>query len=163
MKELITDTPDSLPSFRQWVRRAAEEISPRIEANSLGEFDLELHALIAGVIRRAKAHAYRLGLYDLADRLPERKYKTCLDGLLRLRECAEWRQVPPAASDGQAMTVRQAAVALGISERLARDLIANGELPHHRVGSGRGRVRIRARDLEAYQNRRQAGFSHLFR
>jgi len=51
------------------------------------------------------------------------------------------------------MTVKQAAEALGICERLARDLIATGKLGHHRVGHGRGRIRISPRDIEQYQSR----------
>jgi len=163
MQELLEETPDSLATFRQWVRRAADHIEPLIDRDTRGAFDHELHGLIAELIRRAKLHAFRLGLFGLANQLPEREEKTCIDALLRLRECAEWHEPAPAPVNGQPLTVLQAADALGISERTARDLIASGELTHHRVGNGRGRVRILPSDLEAYRGRTEAGFSHLFR
>ena len=60
------------------------------------------------------------------------------------------------------MNIKQAAAWLGISERVARDLIARGELGHCRVGNGRGQIRVLPRDLEAYQNRNDVGgFKHL--
>lgn len=61
------------------------------------------------------------------------------------------------------LTLIEAAGVLGISERVARDLIATGELTHHRVGNGRGQIRVLPRDIEAYQGRTETGFSHLFK
>lgn len=162
MNELLAEIPESVTAFRTWARRAVAAIEPMISADVMADFDSETHADLARLVRQAKGHAYRRGLYGLANRLPESRFKTVLDALLRLRECAEWREALP-TNEGQVLTVLQAADALGISERTARDLIASGELGHHRVGSGRGRIRIRPRDVEAYQSRTEAGFSHLFR
>jgi excisionase family DNA binding protein len=61
------------------------------------------------------------------------------------------------------LTVQEAATALGISERTLRGLIATGDLGHHRVGNGRGQIRISPSDLEDYQGRTKTTFNHLFR
>lgn len=158
MQQLLVETPTDLTSFREWIRRSIDELTPAIDSDPSSE----LLANVARLIRRAKRHAYTLGLYELANLLPERETKTPLDGLLRLRECSQWRGALPA--DGRALTVRQAATALGISERLARDLIERGQLGHHRVGNGRGRIRIRPSDLSEYQSRAErpvTGLRHL--
>jgi len=67
-----------------------------------------------------------------------------------------------ATPERSVLTVKEAAGALGISERLARDLIATGKLGHHRVGSGRGRIRVTPRDVQEYQSRgERPAFRHL--
>jgi excisionase family DNA binding protein len=163
MQVLLTETPDCLTSFRRWAHRAIAELTARVEGDTRGPLNTEQHAETAELIRHAKLVAFQLGLLGLCDRLPARDYKTAIDAILRLREVVEWHEPAPSPRNGQPFTVRQAADFLGISERVTRDLIASGELSSHRVGNGRGRIRIMPRDLEAYRGRTEAGFSHLFR
>lgn len=80
--------------------------------------------------------------------------------LLTLAEAIEGK--PTKAT---ALTVKQAGDVLGISERVVRDLVATNQLGHHRVGNGRGQVRILPRDIEEYQSRdeRRPVLRHLGR
>jgi excisionase family DNA binding protein len=48
-------------------------------------------------------------------------------------------------------TVKQAAKALGVSERTVRDLVSTGKLKSHKVGAGRGVVRILVEDVEEFR------------
>lgn len=48
------------------------------------------------------------------------------------------------------LTVREAARRLKVSEGCIYSLIASRQLPHIRVGCGRGRIRIREDDLNGY-------------
>ena len=139
MDQLISETPDTLTAFRRWVERAADELRPLVDC------DTDQHnAQIARLIRRAKRHAFTLGLYELADKLPERSEKTPLDGLLRLRECVrrECDQNP----DAQLLTIREVAAMLAIDERSVRRRVADGTLPEP-VRIGRS-VRWRRLDIE---------------
>jgi hypothetical protein len=107
MQELLIETPHTIAAFRRWVERAADELRPLVDC------DTDQHnAEVARLIRRAKRHAFNVGLYDLADRLPERWEKTPLDGLLRLRECL-LRQ-PDDQPDAQLLTIRQVAASRGL-------------------------------------------------
>jgi excisionase family DNA binding protein len=47
------------------------------------------------------------------------------------------------------MTVREAAARLEVSESLIYRLCATGQLPHRRIGTRRGTIRIDAEDLTA--------------
>jgi excisionase family DNA binding protein len=53
------------------------------------------------------------------------------------------------------LTVVQAAALAGVGKRTIYKLCEDGRLPHHRVGTGRGTIRIKRRDLDRYleQNR----------
>lgn len=51
------------------------------------------------------------------------------------------------------MTVADAARALEVSERMVYLLCREGRLAHHRIGTGRGVIRIAAADLDAYRAR----------
>lgn len=42
------------------------------------------------------------------------------------------------------------AARLGVSQPTAYHLLNTGQIPHHRVGGGRGRVRVTARDFKTY-------------
>jgi len=121
------------------VERAADELRPLVDCET------EQHnGDVARLIRRAKRHAFNVGLYDLADRLPERWEKTPLDGLLRLRECL--RREPDARPDAQLLSIREVAAMLAIDERSVRRRVADGTLPEP-VRIGRS-VRWRKLDIE---------------
>jgi len=48
------------------------------------------------------------------------------------------------------LTVNEAATRLNVSARTVRNLINSGTLPHHRIGVGRGVIRISEAALEKY-------------
>lgn len=144
MDLLIAEQPDTLTNFRRWAERAAAELQTLIDADESGELETELNAQVARLIRRAKRHAFNVGLYDVADKLPERPFKTPLDGLLRLRECLgrESDNRPTA----QFLTIREVAAMLAINERSVRRRVTEGTLPEP-VRIGRS-VRWRRLDIE---------------
>lgn len=47
----------------------------------------------------------------------------------------------------QMMTIKQAAERLNVSEKTVRNLIKSGRLGHHRIGAGRGVIRISEQSL----------------
>src|SRR5262245_52613111 len=91
MTELFTETPDSLTSYRFWCKRAIAAIEPLIETDTLGPCDPALHGIVAKVVRRAKHHAYKWGLFRLAARLPERESMTPIDACLCMQRCVRYR------------------------------------------------------------------------
>ena len=48
------------------------------------------------------------------------------------------------------LTVKEVAKLLRVSGRIVYQLVGEGRLGHHRVGNGRGSVRIRPKDVEDY-------------
>jgi excisionase family DNA binding protein len=50
------------------------------------------------------------------------------------------------------LTVRDTAVILRVSESLVYSLIARGKIACHRIGNGRGAIRLRRDDLERFIN-----------
>jgi excisionase family DNA binding protein len=51
------------------------------------------------------------------------------------------------------LTVQDVALILKVSNSLVYDLIASGKIACHRIGNGRGAIRVRRDDLEQYINR----------
>jgi len=75
-------------------------------------------------------------------------------------------EAPP---DAGPFTVRQAAAAMNVDDRTVYSLCSNGELAHHRIGVGRGTIRISQVDLQRYLSRQRVEFrvaeaaeDHLF-
>ena len=52
----------------------------------------------------------------------------------------------------ESLTVKQAADRLGVSARTVYDLVECGRLKCQRIGKGRGTIRIRPADLDAYSS-----------
>ena len=61
------------------------------------------------------------------------------------------QSLPPCPSQKNAYTIAEAAEYLSLGERTVRRLVDDGQLRHHRAGSGRGTIRIRPDDLAAFQ------------
>jgi excisionase family DNA binding protein len=55
------------------------------------------------------------------------------------------------------LTVKQVAEQLSVSEGTVRNLCACGELPHRRIGVGRGCIRVSEEDLKEYLERKRVG------
>ncbi len=60
------------------------------------------------------------------------------------------------ADPGQFLKVRHVAQELGITRQTIYRLIAEGQLPFSRIGSGTGTIRIRRGDLDAFLLRARA-------
>ena len=74
----------------------------------------------------------------------------CLKALRPRRRAATSPDVP-----SDCLTVVQAATLAGVGKRTIYKLCEDGRLPHHRVGTGRGTIRVKRDDLDRYleQNR----------
>lgn len=48
------------------------------------------------------------------------------------------------------MTIKEAAERLSVSEKTIRNLLKSGRLGHHRIGAGRGVIRISEEALDRY-------------
>lgn len=57
------------------------------------------------------------------------------------------------------LTIKEMAVALRVSATTAYQLVEQGKVPCHRVGVGRGAIRIKEEDLVAYLERCRSGES----
>lgn len=55
------------------------------------------------------------------------------------------------------LTLADASTVLGISECTLRLMVRDGDIPHYRVGQGRGLIRFSSADLEAYLAGRRVG------
>lgn len=103
----------------------------------------------AVIVIDAKAHAYNLGLYELASLLPESEKLTALDCCLWLRKCLD-AFTSPTESTRNVYSVVQAARQLGVSPRMVYRLCEAGELEYKRIGR---RITITAKRLSEYQDR----------
>ena len=55
------------------------------------------------------------------------------------------------------LTVPHVAARLAVSPSLVYQLIESGKLGHHRIGNGRGTIRVSETDLEAYLSASHSG------
>lgn len=55
------------------------------------------------------------------------------------------------------LTVSQVAARMAVSPSLVYQLIDSGKLGHHRIGNGRGTIRVSESDLEAYLSASHSG------
>lgn len=59
------------------------------------------------------------------------------------------------------LTVPQVAARMAVSPSLVYQLIESGKLGHHRIGNGRGTIRVSQNDLEAYLSASHSGVEPL--
>ena len=152
MDELLSRTPGNLTEFKQWCQDSIAALEDLLD----GEPTAELKAQAAAIVIRAKTHAYSITAYDLADVLPARDEKNLVDALLRLRECLEWIESGGPEEEpapGVPLTVRQVARRLNVDDRTIYSLCSSGALAHHRIGNGRGTIRIMPEDLNRFLER----------
>ena len=168
MQELLQHQPGTTADFKIWCQNGISWLEGLLD----GDFTPETRSFAAALVVRAKVHAYRITAYDLADVLPARDEKNPVDALLRLRECLEWLESGGPAKEpppGVPLTVRQAARRMNVDDRTVYSLCRSGELAHHRIGNGRGTIRITPDELRRYLDRSRVAFrasetveDHLF-
>jgi excisionase family DNA binding protein len=127
--------------FKQWIVDRFTELEPTI-GRPASESE-------AALISEAKLHAYTLGLHDLAAQLPDyERVKTPLTACNSLKRIlAALETETPAEQQTEWLTVRQAATASNLSQRMIYNLCSRGELTHSRVGAA---IRIKQTDLARY-------------
>ena len=135
--------------YKQWLIQRLAEVEPTI-ARPATEHE-------AQIVFEAKSHAYALGLYELANQLPERETKTPLDCCLRLRECLAYLERPPsAARDGDSLIgLEEAAQILGYKPSGLRKIVAKRRIQF--VQHGRGPIKFRREWLDEFINANGGG------
>jgi hypothetical protein len=146
--DFLRNTPKDKREFFSWVREALRELEPLADTFD----DPQLLEQVATIVRTAKKHAYAVGLLDIANRLPERRGKTTIDGCLRLRECLPKRKRRP-----DRLTPAQVAKRWGVAPATVRQWIDSGELKaiDYAKPGKRPRYQIEATALADFQRRRR--------
>jgi len=129
--------------YKQWLIQRLSEVEQTI--------DRPATAREAHTVYEAKRYAYKLGLLELANMMPERDLKTPLDCCLRLRECLEYLENPPSASveDGALIGMKEAATILGYKCEGLRKLVDQGRIRFQQNGE-RGHIKFRREWLDEY-------------
>lgn len=70
---------------------------------------------------------------------------------------AHHRELKAPAPADSPLTVQQAAKQFNVSSRTLYELCRSNRLPHSRIGTGRGTIRIMPSDLKEYLRRHQQG------
>jgi excisionase family DNA binding protein len=145
----------TIAEFKKWLMDRLAELEPTIKRPA--------NVREAEIVTEAKAHAYNLGIYPLANCLPERETKTPLDACLRLRECLDFFDAPTPSDGTTAMDVETVAKILGVSGESIYRLCRKQLMPHTRVGK---RITISPAQLEDYrasanQKPRAKAYRHL--
>jgi excisionase family DNA binding protein len=110
---------------------------------------------VASMMARAgfgELHAAGLAL-DTREN-PE-EVKSYLAQCLRALRPGRRRTAPTADLPSDCLTVSQAAKVAGVGQRTVYKLCEEGRLAYHRVGTGRGTIRIKQNDLRRYLEQRR--------
>ena len=125
-------------AYRKWLRAGIAELGAGSERAA--ELVQEA-ALRVAMFGKAELYASRpRGLVNPVEAIVY--LSRCLDALAPKRAVTADPKAP--------MTVAQASVRYLIPERTVYDLCNSGKMAHARIGSGRGRIRIRPSDFDAY-------------
>jgi excisionase family DNA binding protein len=131
--------------MRTWLRKQINELSA-----SLGhpEPDEPLFEGCAAIVREAADRAAKDGFIDLYEQ--HKRVRTCTprDAVAVLNSMLAALQ--PTGDSDAPLTVKEASERYGIPERTIYALCKDGQLVHHRVGTGRGRILIRSVDLDQH-------------
>jgi len=128
--------------YKQWLLQQLADVEATIERPAT-EHE-------ANIVFEAKKHAYFLGLYELANMMPERVLKTPLDCCLRLRECLDYVEHPRPTNyeDDTLIDVKEAARLIGYSIDRTRKLAKSGQITY--VQFGRGNIKFRREAVDEY-------------
>jgi excisionase family DNA binding protein len=113
-----------------------------------------LYEVASQMARAGFPHLHTIGLTTHNNDSPDaiKNYLSrCLKALRPERRHAATSSAPPS----DCLTVIQAAMVAKVGKRTIYKLCEDGHLPYHRVGTGRGTIRIKRNDLDRYlqQNR----------
>jgi excisionase family DNA binding protein len=135
--------------FKRWLKQRLADVELTISRCATEH--------CAQIVFEAKAHAYRLRLYDLARRLPERDVVTPLDCCLRLRDCLVHIESPPSAcrNSDASIGLAEAAKRLGYQPEGLRRLVKQKRIKY--VQHGQGRIKFRREWLDEYINANTSG------
>lgn len=128
--------------FKQWLTQRLADAEPMISRRATER--------CAQITFEAKAHAYRLRLYDLARQLPECDVITPLDCCLRLRDCLTYLEQPPSTErdSGALIGLPEAAKILGYQVDRLRRLAKQKQIKY--VQHGQGRIKFRREWLDEF-------------
>lgn len=143
---------DEVAQFARWLDQQLKDLQ---EMGGPGD-DAQTNALIAAeVVKEVSDRARKIGAGDLAvHRLvghegqayyPVHEAKTVIG---KMRAWCRDQQ-----DDPDLLTVEQAAHCMNVDDRTVYALCENKVLKHHRIGNGRGTIRIRRVDLDRYLQR----------
>jgi len=145
-------------TFRKWLRATIAELN-RLDTAP----DLPFHIFeeAAEVVRQAGRHAALLGVASRCGdcETPALALTTARDALAGVLAALDSNSYSSGKSD--LLTVQEAARKAVVSPKTIYALVASGKLRAHRIGNGRGTIRIRATDLERMKEPEPTGFKHL--
>jgi excisionase family DNA binding protein len=131
--------------MKSWLKRQIAELT---ELQAHPEPDRGVFEGCACVVREAADRAAKDGFIDLYERHKKTRFCTPRDALAVLN--AMLAALQPTGDSSAPMTVKEASERYGIPERTIYALCKDGQLVHHRVGTGRGRILIRSVDLDQH-------------
>lgn len=139
--------------MKQWIKQQLTEL------DNLDEFDETTADDLRGIIREAECLAALGGLPD-AVRACQMRAGGISPAIARntLYVCLAYIQAgqsAPIPTDGP-LTVKQAAAYLNVSPKTIYAACDSGALRHLRIGEGRGTIRIKKKDLEAFKRQGQS-------
>lgn len=135
--------------FKRWLQARLFEIEPTISRQPAEH--------CAQIVFEAKAHAYRLRLYDLARQIPECDVVTPLDCCLRLRYCVAHLEQPTSTDrdSGALIGLAEAAKILGYQADRLRRLAKQKRIKY--VQHGQGRIKFRREWLDEFIDSNSSG------
>lgn len=135
--------------MKTWLRKQIAELT---DLQGHPEPDEPLFEQCAYVVREAADRAAKAGMLDQYDQHKNVRHCSPRDAVAILSSIlAALQPVGDAAKATDApMTVKEASKRYGIPERTLYALCKGGQLAHHRVGTGRGTIRIKPVDLDRH-------------
>ncbi len=100
------------------------------------------------IVREAAEEAAQHGRIDLYEQYKNVRHCSPRDGLAFLAHIEY--EIKPKPGSSELLTVAEAAELSGIPSRTLYSLCKDGQLAHHRIGSGRGTIRIKRADLDRH-------------
>ena len=131
--------------MKSWLKRQITELT---DLQAHPEPDQDVFEGCASVIREAADRAAKAGFIDLYERNKKTRFCTPRDAMAVLNSMLAALQ--PTGDSDAPMTVKEASERYGIPERTIYALCKDGQLVHHRVGTGRGRILIKPADLDRH-------------
>ena len=131
--------------MKTWLKKQIAEL---IHLQGHPEPDQALFELCASVVREAADRAAKAGLLDIYEQHKNERFSTPRDTVAILNTILAAMQ--PVGDSDAPMTVREASERYRIAERTIYALCKDGQLVHHRVGTGQGRILIKPADLDRH-------------